>query len=183
MARVGVTGHRRLITTEGLERAIDEALGRIASVFPGPLVVVSPLAEGADQFVVRRAFALGHRRLLVPLPFPRDEYLRTFTSTEARAEFLRLLAQADEVVVIGQAQTDLEAYHAVGRWVLDHSDVFVAVWDGQPPRGAGGTGAIVEEARVRRLPVAWVQPEQADTPDGGVTASLPRKAIVTYERL
>lgn len=161
MARVGVTGHRRLVPTEGLERAIDEALERIASAFPGPLTVVSPLAEGADQLVVRRAFALDHRRLIVPLPLPKDDYLRTFASADARAEFLSLLAQADEVVVIGQAPTDVEAYHAVGRWVLDHADVFVAVWDGRPPRGEAGTGAIVEEARARGLPMVWVHADQA----------------------
>lgn len=182
MAHVGVTGHRRLVPTEGLERAIDEALGRIASAFPGPLTVVSPLAEGADQLVARRAFALGHRRLIVPLPLPKDDYLRTFASAGARAEFLSLLAHADEVVVIGQAPTDVEAYHAGGRWVLDHADVLVAVWDGRPPRGKAGTGAIVEEARARGLPVAWVHADQALAHGDGLATSQPREEIVTYER-
>jgi hypothetical protein len=45
MTYVGVTGHRQLKVSEGLVQAIDAALSRIASVFPGPLTLVSPLAE------------------------------------------------------------------------------------------------------------------------------------------
>ncbi|OFW00721.1 MAG: hypothetical protein A3I61_03710 [Acidobacteria bacterium RIFCSPLOWO2_02_FULL_68_18] len=183
MVQVGVTGHRRLVPTEGLERAIDEALGRIASALSGPLTFVSPLAEGADQLVVRRAFALGHRRLIVPLPLPKNDYLRTFASADAGAELLRLLAQADEVVVMGQASTDVEAYHAVGRWVLDHADVLVAVWNGRPPRGKAGTGAIVEEARARGLPMAWIHADQGLTRADRLAASRRREVVVTYERL
>lgn len=182
MARVGVTGHRRLATIAGLERAIDEALERIVSAFPVPLTLVSPLAEGADQLVVRRAFALGHRRLIVPLPLPKDDYVRTFASADARAEFLSLLAQADEVVVMGRALTDVETYYAVGRWVLDHADVLVAVWDGRPPGGEAGTGAIVEEARARGLPMVWVHTDQGLTRGDGLAASQGREVVVTYER-
>lgn len=182
MARVGVTGHRRLVTTEGLERAIDEALRRIASRFPGQLTVVSPLAEGADRLVVQRALALGHRRFVVPLPLPMDDYVRTFTSTDARAEFQSLLARATEVVIVGQSQTDLEAYRAVGRWVLDHADALIVLWDGQPPRGEGGTGAIVEEARARALPLAWVHTAPPNAHTDALAVSLPEELIVTYER-
>jgi hypothetical protein len=182
MARVGVTGHRRLVAPEGLQPAIDEALGRIASAFPAPLTLVSPLAEGADQLVVRRAIALGHRRLIVPLPFPKDDYLSAFTSADAREEFLSLLAQAEEVVVLGQTPTDVEAYHAVGRWVLDHADVLIAVWNGRPSHGEGGTGAIVKEARARRLPVVWVRTDPLSKIDG-LADSGPREVVVTYERM
>lgn len=164
-----MTGHRSLVATTEVVQAIDEALSRISGAFPGtPLTIVSPLAEGADRLVVARAFARGHRRLIVPLPLPAADYLRSFTSPDSERAFLALLEQADEVIELPPAATDVEAYHAAGRWILDHVDALVAVWDGQPPQGAGGTGGIVEEARARGLPVAWVHP-----PDGRVT----------YERL
>jgi hypothetical protein len=41
--------------------------------------------------------------------------------------------------------------------VLRHSDVLLAVWDGMPARGPGGTGAIVAAARTMGLPLLWVE--------------------------
>jgi len=50
-----------------------------------------------------------------------------------------------------------EAYLAAGCRVVDMSDVLLAVWDGQPARGKGGTGNIVEYARSRatRVEIVW----------------------------
>jgi len=45
--------------------------------------------------------------------------------------------------------------------VLDHSDLLVAVWDGQPVVGLGGTGQIVGHAVARRLPVLWVHTDDS----------------------
>lgn len=174
MTRIGVTGHRRLMATNALQQAIDGALERITAVFTDPQTMISPLAEGADQYVVQRAFAVGHPRLIVPLPLAKEAYLRGFASPEGRAEFERLVGLADEVVVMSPRATEVEAYHAVGHWVLDHSDVLVAVWDGRPPRSIAGTGAIVETARVRHLPIAWVEAEQ--------TRDRDRAIAVHYER-
>jgi len=48
----------------------------------------------------------------------------------------------------------------VGRWVVDHSDHLVAVWDGMAARGPGGTGDVVAYARERGHPVTVVTPPQ-----------------------
>jgi hypothetical protein len=39
--------------------------------------------------------------------------------------------------------------------MLDESDVLLAVWDGSPPKPPG-TGAIVQEACIRSIPVIWL---------------------------
>lgn len=49
------------------------------------------------------------------------------------------------------------AYEACGRHVVDHSDALLAVWDGEPSAGRGGTGDIVAYARARQRPLIWVQ--------------------------
>ena len=49
-----------------------------------------------------------------------------------------------------------DAYVAVGRAVTAHADVLVALWDGEPARGRGGTAEIVEHALRRGLPVIHV---------------------------
>jgi hypothetical protein len=116
----------------------------------------------------------------VPLPLPKDDYLSTFTSADARVEFQRLLAQAGEVVNVNGADVGSEADRAVADWVLKRSDVLVAVWDGQPPRGDAGTGEIVENARDRGLPIAWIHAGQRNKQRNGSTRPDGR---VTYERL
>ena len=95
-------------------------------------------------------------RLVVPLPLPRDEYLKDFTSPTVRQNFLDLLNGAAEVVEAQPAVDRNHAYEAAGIYVLDHCNVLLAIWDGKIAQGRGGTGQIVSEARRRRLPVAWV---------------------------
>lgn len=157
MIAIGVTGHRFLAEVDKVAAGVDEALHRIEQAFPGqPLTVISPLAEGADRLVAHRALARSRARLAVPLPVPQSDYMTDFESVESREEFLGLLDQADEVIVLPPAPTRDEAYEAVGLYVLDHCDVLIAVWDGQSAQGQGGTGDIVAQARQRGLPLAWI---------------------------
>ena len=91
----GVTGHRDLISEDvrGLEAAVRQVFQAVQSRYPhSPLRLLSPLAEGADRLAARVALQLGGE-LLVPLPMPRQEYLRDFATLESRQEFERLLAR------------------------------------------------------------------------------------------
>ena len=45
-----------------------------------------------------------------------------------------------------------------GVWIVDHSDLLVAVWDGRAPRGTGGTADVVVYARRVARPVLIVDP-------------------------
>ena len=158
MVVIGVTGHRFLSEVEYISACIDEALHRIEETFPGePVTVVSPLAEGTDQLMVRRALAHLDAQLVVPLPLPPEDYLTDFVSSQARDLFWHLLARADQVIHLPAAPTRNGAYVAAGRYVLDRCDVLVAVWDGQPARGQGGTADVVAMARHCGKPLAWIR--------------------------
>jgi len=50
-----------------------------------------------------------------------------------------------------------EAYEKAGFYIAEHSDVMIAVWDGQASQGRGGTAEIVAKARFWRKPVARSQ--------------------------
>jgi hypothetical protein len=157
MIRIGVTGHRILAEVEKIEGGIAEALGIIEHSFPSEtLSVISSLTEGADRLVVLQVLSRPRSRLLVPLPLPESEYLNDFATEESKAEFRHLLSQAEEVITLPPASTREEAYEAAGRYLLQHCDVLVAVWDGQAPQGQGGTGGMVAEARSIKMPIAWV---------------------------
>lgn len=168
--RVGVTGHRHFDDPERVAAAVRDALGLVRERFAevgdvGPagaaqaatrLEAVSPLAEGADRIVAHAVLEETGTTLTVPLPFPAADYALDFSAPRSKAEFDELLARATRVEVIPPALTRDESLEQAGRWVVEHSDVLLALWDGAPSRGRGGTAEIVAYARDRGLPVYWI---------------------------
>ena len=183
MVAVGVSGHRNLPDLEIVSNAVDEALREILAVFgDNSLQVISPLAEGADRLVAWRAMANYSVRLVVPLPLEMSDYMLDFKSISSKAEFITLLEQADQVFELTAEDTREACYLDAGMYILDHSDVLIAVWDGAPARGIGGTAEIVTEARERGMPIAWVQAAgKIQTTDSG-TGRKARSMNVYYER-
>jgi hypothetical protein len=158
MVAIGVTGHRFLAEADRLRAGIDRALVRIDARFPGQAwSVISSLAEGADRLVVERVLAYrASAHLVVPLPLPVKEYEVDFTAADSVRDFRRLLGLAGEVIPLPGAASREEAYAASGRYILDHADLLIALWDGHAAQGRGGTGEMVAAARQKGLPVAWV---------------------------
>jgi len=183
LIRIGVTGHRVLTDVEKIEAGVAQALQRIELEFPGEsLTVISALAEGADRIVARAVLERPGARLIAPLPLSKSDYITDFKSPESRAEFLSLLDRAEDVIEVKPVTSRDEAYEIVGDYVIQHSDVLVAIWDGRDPQGRGGTGAIVERARARRLPTAWVHAGNRD-PESHEPMSLGvKQGLVSFER-
>src|SRR5579859_2321698 len=156
MLRVGGTGHRLLDgeTARMVERALHERLARL----PGDVLVgISSLADGADHLFAEAILALGGR-LEVVLPAAR---YREALPAEALPAYDRLLARASAVECLDYEDSTSEAHMAAGRALVERSDVLVAVWDGCPARGVGGTGDVVAYARERGVPVEVVWPRGA----------------------
>ncbi len=179
MVRVGVTGHRILTQTKRIDTGIDAVLAAIGSKFPGAtLCLLSPLAEGTDRLVARRVLQRPNSRLVFPLPLPRDEFERDFTSAESTDEFRRLLDRADEVIELPAQGSRSEAYRAAGMYVLDRCDTLIAVWDGQEENE---TGKVVAEARRRKLPIAWIHAGNRDPQTNRPTSLGDEQGRVTFE--
>jgi hypothetical protein len=106
--------------------------------------------------VAFRELAEPDAHLVALLPLAPDDYATDFAGAESLAEFDRLLAAADDVRVMDGAGPREAAYERAGRAVVDGSDVLVALWDGQPSGGRGGTAEIVAYARKRGVPVEVV---------------------------
>lgn len=155
--RVGVTGHRDVDRLGAVGPKVDDALGRLARLASDadPLVVVSSIAEGADRLVASSALARGWD-LAVVLPLARAEYREDFATAESLAEFDDLLARALDVSEVPDQPTRDDAYLAAGHAVVDASDVVLALWDGQPARGRGGTAEVVDYTRVLGRPLVWI---------------------------
>lgn len=178
---VGVTGHRRGALADGrvgpigdeIALALDSIEVEALALFRGEpglfaasapvLTLVSPLADGADQMAAQAGLA-RRWRLQAILPFDRATYIRDFEGHEAQARFISLIERADCVLELpGDPDDDAEAYMAAGRATIAHCDILIAIWDGQPPRGRGGTAEVVHLAVAQGTPVIHI-PADGETP-------------------
>lgn len=152
---VGVTGHRFYDDpTAAFLTARVRALLQGWSDDGGTVGLVSSLAEGADQLVARVAVDLG---LTLDVVLPVAGY-RESLEEAFRPEFDALVDAAATVTTLDHEEPAAAAYLAAGLEVLDRSDVLIAVWDGSPARGIGGTAEIVGEAHTRGIDVVVLWP-------------------------
>lgn len=159
---IGVTGHRlNRISQRQLDRLTPQVaplLACIAEAAGGdvPPVLACGLAEGADRHVAHLALDAGYA-LHAVLPFERHWYVRDFPGAASRMAFEDLLARAERITELpGRPGFSSQAYHRAGQALLDASDLLLAVWDGQPALGPGGTAEVVDAACGRRMPVLHV---------------------------
>ncbi len=188
--RVGVTGHRQLPDDPALTARVSWTLQRIQQLTRASpatsvqLAAVSPLAEGADRLIAHQVLQTPGGTLEVPLPLPQSDYRVDFSSEESRRQFDALLAQAGQVVALPPAGTREEAYDQAGHYVVDWCDVLIALWDGHPARGQGGTADVVARARERGLPLFWISPESpfAVQEERGAQLSMLCRDLDVYNR-
>ncbi len=176
--RAGISGKRGIAPEheERIRRRVAEVLGLIRSEVTrlaqtaeakaayrdaaAPLFrLLSPLAEGADRLVAREAHE-QRWALSVPMPFERNEYQKDFASEASQDEFRGMLEWAGEdTVELDGGRDDAEewrSYEAVGRYVVRNCDLLIAVWDGRPGKGRGGTADTVQFAAESGPAVWWI---------------------------
>jgi hypothetical protein len=151
---LGVTGHRVLPGGAALGERVDGAIDALAD---GRRVhLLTSLAEGADRLVAHRVLARAGGTIEAILPLAVDDYEDDFADPPSRAEFRDLLDRAGATEVV-TAPTRTAAYEAAGFAVVERSEALVALWDGRPARGRGGTADVVAHARRLGHPVQVVE--------------------------
>ena len=139
--------------------------------------VLSPLAEGADRVVARAILDYPNACLDAVLPLALEDYLEDFATEGSRAEFEELLKLCKKPVLLrtrriqderrdpdGQAELRRDAYANAGRYVVDHCDLLIAVWNGEPSRECGGTAEIVQYALKQNRPILRVWGDSFEFP-------------------
>jgi hypothetical protein len=152
--RVGITGHQRL-KDPARWSWVRRELDRLLPSFTPPLVGVTSLAVGADQLFADAVLRHGGS-LEAVIPF--DGYESTFSEEGDRQEYLRLLQRALSKEVLEKSGSDEEAYLTSGKRMVDRSELLVAVWDGMPAVGLGGTGDVVSYAARQRKKIIHLNP-------------------------
>jgi voltage-gated potassium channel Kch len=160
---LGVTGHRlshSAMAEADVAVRLKACLLDIRARYPSrQFVILSSLAEGADRLLAKLAMELLGATLQVPLPLPYDLYVADFTDEASVEEFKTLVGKAEvyyelpmrfgniRELAFGADLTSNDArnrqYALAGAYIAQRSDQLIAIYDGQPEAGIGGTGQIV----------------------------------------
>ncbi|MGQ0385015.1 MAG: hypothetical protein ACT4UP_10100 [Gammaproteobacteria bacterium] len=154
---VGFTGHRHIGDAAAVSVRLDAALAELRQLAPGEWIAVSSSASGSDLLFVRAARRCGMAWQAL-LPLPEAEFREDFADQEWR-EAQALLAEAESVTVLTGAAARQEAYLDCGIETVNACDVLLALGDGEPARGRGGTAEMVEYARELGKPMLVIDPD------------------------
>ncbi|MCL4693437.1 MAG: hypothetical protein KJ060_13125 [Candidatus Hydrogenedentes bacterium] len=139
---------------------------------------VSALAQGADAIVAEAVLARPDSRLRAILPFDAEDFGTDFASQEHLDTFHRLLARDPGARVVGAVDgtkaTRNRLYREAGEAVVHGCDILIAIWDGEPAKGEGGTGDIVQHALEHGRLTLWID---AKNPESPVKRLVPRSEI------
>jgi hypothetical protein len=151
---IGFTGHRSLPDEAASRKLIYNFLAEKKHSTSEIVVGVSSVAAGADLLFAESCIALDIP-LRVLLPLSPEEFRNDFDSaTWSRAQ--RTMSRAMSVEVIGKEGQRDERYYECGLATVLQSQWQIALWNGEPAQGLGGTEQIVAFARQIGRPVVWI---------------------------
>ncbi|MFI7273926.1 hypothetical protein [Streptomyces sp. NPDC049879] len=153
--RVGITGHRGL--SEQIERQVREDLKTWLTPYADDLTGVSCIADGPDAWFAETVLGLGGRLEVV---IPATTY-RADLPQWHHPVYDELMRRASDVHTTGLTESDSQAHMAGSEILVGLTDHLIAVWDGLPARGHGGTADVVTHARHHNVPVTILWPPGA----------------------
>lgn len=155
--KIAITGHRpdKIANSFGW---ITVKLGQIFTRLK-PELVISGMARGVDMIAAKVAVD-NEIPLLAAIPYPGQEH--GYPTHEA-AEYHKLLEAATKIEILADEPTAyfdaVKKLHDRNKWMVDHSNMVIAVWDGSPK---GGTTHCVRYAKrvqsQRSLPIIHLNP-------------------------
>jgi len=134
---VGMTGHQDLGSEEDISwitSALADQIEKLKITYGN-----TSLAMGADQLF---ASMLRKRGINYSAIIPCLDYEETFDS-EVLKSYRSLYKDANEIIQLPYSKPEEIAFWEAGKEVVKRSDIVIAVWDGEPAKGLGGTGDVV----------------------------------------
>ena len=145
---LAITGHRDMIETRKLKKEVANYLETLLLQYK-EIVLLSPLADGADRFVaelfLNKKEQYPKLRLKVPMPFSQERYMKDFDEV-SKKEFLHFLNYADTPFTITQPD-EKNNYQKLGYYIANNCDILLALWDKTFNGKSGGTSDVVAYAQ------------------------------------
>lgn len=153
MSVIGCSGHQDIPRT-ALAFIESRLSAVLTSCDSSGLVGVCSLAAGADQLFAHHVLAAGGALEII---IPALDYESTFVDAEDLRKYEELVAEGARVEICPFTDSSESAFLYAGRRVVDRCDTLIAIWDGAPARGRGGTADIVSYARSvgRDVEIVW----------------------------
>lgn len=157
--KVGISGHRDLLPSqiETNLTILKAHLLKLKKAHPNGVLLLTPLADGADRLAAKAAFELGISYDVI-LPMPKALYIEDF-SKSSKKEFDYYLSYAKNIQTIKlYAANTYELiskpsiyrdyqYRQVGREIVDIVDEMIIMSDGMENNRMGGTQDIANYAK------------------------------------
>ena len=150
----GVTGHQRLGPSTVIKWISDTFRNTIKNlkIHKG----LTSLAIGADQLF---AEILLEQHLPFIAVIPSLNYEDTFKEDIHLSNYKKLLLSSSNIVHLNFNEPTESSFLESGKYIVEHSDIIMAVWDGFPSKGLGGTGDIVNYAEGLNKPIIYINPK------------------------
>jgi hypothetical protein len=146
--KVGITGHQNLgasLTVSWLQTRLTELIKQLDIRYG-----FTSLAVGADQLFAELLYA---HSIPYSVIVPCADYLKTFDKPSDADHYKRLLSESAEACYMPYEHFSEDAFFAAGKEVVMRSEFLIAIWNGQPAKGVGGTGDVVNFAICQHKPV------------------------------
>ncbi len=157
---VGFSGHRKVPDETKSRQLIRDFLAAQRESHHGIVYGVSSAASGGDQLFAESCLELGIP-LRILLPRPAEQFRADFDDASWQRT-VRIMENAVSVEVTGRNESRNEQFYDCGIQTVAESQLLVALWNGLPSRGAGGTQEMVAYARKIGHPIAWIHSETGE---------------------
>ncbi len=161
--KIGITGPSNINNDNTVRERVKKILLKIdeyLSWTPYQLIVISPLAEGADQIVTKEIMAFKASENTLK---PKLEIISQKKLDENSEELNKLINLSSSKRTLNNILNDkiyegmADDYTHAGQIVVDKCDCLIAVWDEGKSKN-GDTASIVGYARVNSIPVFIINP-------------------------
>jgi hypothetical protein len=150
--KVAITGHQNLgdkDTIGWLETKLEFKIHQL-NVEQG----YSCLAVGADQLFAK--VILKNKIPLVAV-IPSYDYETTF-SISSISSYKLFLSKASQKFQLPYKNATETAFYEASKFMLDKCDILIAVWNGKPAEGFGGTADVVNYAKIIQKKIIHLNP-------------------------
>lgn len=154
VTKLAITGHRGL--PGDTEQLVDAAIRQEIATF-SEVVGLSCIADGADSLFAQAVLDRGGELVVI---VPAVQYREGLPEGHHQV-YDALMARASDVVRLNHVESTSQSHMDASLEMLDRADRLLAVWDGEPARGFGGTADIVTAAGDRELPTTVIWPRGA----------------------
>lgn len=164
---LAVTGHRNINQNDkALSKRVAKECDALRAMYPDrEFIILSGLAEGADRLVAKVTMKSLEAKLVSVLAVPEESFMMDFSSAASKRSFKKFLSESAFTITAPlMSKTAWQEYTASrnhqyaweGAFLARHAHVLIALWDGAPARGVGGTAHVVRWFKRRQVPKKYL---------------------------